>query len=195
MPKWSLKKIEACWAGRLAELQRLATLGDPWVFVAAASAIEYLAQWAMNKETTQDDYKQFLRDRFFTVCPSYATFTYDSGKQDIDVQMDHVLRCGAIHSFSLIAGTKAKTKGGRDRSIILTHPDPRWKQLDNYVNRRRRPPIDAAVFVANDFVCDIANGGTALFTSASTGNAACRALKSNIIARFNAVPPIGMLLL
>lgn len=196
MQKWTLPKVEHYLNDRIAELRRLAKLRDPWVFLCAASFIEYLAQLELNKETTQTDYKNFLKNVFFRECPEYSRFTYASGSQDLDVQMYHVLRCGVIHSFSLIASTMAKSKFGRDRSILLAHRGRRGcKHLSSYTNNRVRPNIDAAIFVAEDFVNDIEKVTKALFAAARKRTPAGRALRKNIVTRFADYPQIGTLVI
>src|SRR6266571_6800773 len=111
--------IEHYFRDRVDELRALANRGDPWVFLCASAFIEYLAKIVQGHGS--GDYKQFLKNCFFKVCPKYASFRYDSGKSDLAEQMYHVLRCGIVHSFSLIADSKAKKSGGRDRSILLAH--------------------------------------------------------------------------
>lgn len=156
----------------------------------ASSFIEYLARLEIGKETGPEQYKNFLKDRFFAVCPKYATFQYASGKRDLAVQMYHVLRCGSVHSFSLIADPKAKARDGRDRSILLAHRKPKVTHLANYVNPAAG--IDAAVFVAQDFIEDIARVADSLFADSRKRTKKGNELRQNIKNWFNAHPPIGI---
>jgi hypothetical protein len=179
--------IETYFKGRVEELKRLAKLGDPWVFLCASSFIEYLAKITLGRETTQKDYKDFLRDYFFRACPEYDKFTYADGDRDLAVQMYHVLRCGIVHSFSLIPDQQAKGKGGRDRSIILAHRASGRRHLTSYGDGT----LDSVVFVAEDFVADIETVTNFIFTESSTHPL----LRLNIETWWNLHPPIGVLLI
>src|SRR5213594_1781122 len=126
--------IETYFRNRVDELRSLAQRGDPWVFLCASSFLEYLAKIELGKTTSATDYKDFLKNYLFKVCPAYAGFQYHSGSQDLADQMYHVLRCGIVHSFSLFADPAAKRKhGGRDRSILLAHRSSGQRHLANYV--------------------------------------------------------------
>lgn len=186
-----MTRIEKYMLNRVAELKSLSERGDPWFFLCASSYIEYLAKLVKGRATTASDYKTFLKDYFFEVCPSYTTFTYMSGEQDLDVQMYHVLRCGLVHSFSFIADNIAQNYGGRHRSIVLAHRREGKTHLDSYVNNRTNPRIDACIFVAEDFAEDVENATKFIFQQSRKREQSGRDLLANIKRWFEAHPPIS----
>jgi hypothetical protein len=188
-------KTQRYFLDRVSELSSLATRGDPWVFLCAACFIEYLAKMAYNKSTTANDYKAFLRDYFFRACPKYAAFTFASGQTDLAEQMYHVFRCGVVHSFSVFPDPQARSRGGRTRSIIFAHRNTAegGKHLDNWVNNRRKPKLDAALFVAEDFVEDIGKVVNFLFAASRKRTTSARQLSQNIQGWNSLYPPIGSL--
>lgn len=189
----TLTKTETYFKNRVGELRSLAQRGDPWVFLCTASFLEYLAKIELGKTTSSTDYKNFLRNTFFKVCPAYAGFRYRSGNRDLAEQMYHVLRCGIVHSFSLFADPSAKAKhGGRDRSILLAHRSSGQRHLANYVNRRTKPKVDAAVFIAEDFVDDVGRVTEFLFAQARKRSNAGARLRNNIQTWVKTHPPVGM---
>jgi hypothetical protein len=189
----TLTKTETYFKNRVGELRSLAQRGDPWVFLCISSFLEYLAKLELGKETSSTDYKNFLRNTFFKVCPPYAAFRYRSSSRDLAEQMYHVLRCGIIHSFSLFADPSAKAKhGGRDRSILLAHRSSGQRHLSNYVNQRTTPKVDAAVFVAEDFVDDVGKVTDFLFAEARKRSNAGARLRNNIQKWVKTYPPVGM---
>lgn len=175
---------------RAIELKSLAERGDPWFFLCASSYLEYLAKLTYGKSTTQTDYKQFLKDYFFQVCPNYLAFRYSNGNNDLEVQMYHTLRCGIVHSFSMIADAQAVNRGGRHRSILLAHRHSGKTHLSSYVNNRHKPKVDAAIFVAEDFAEDIEKATKFVFALSRKHNAAGTTLKTNIGRWSQQHPPI-----
>jgi hypothetical protein len=189
----TLTKTETYFKNRVGELRALAQRGDPWVFLCASSFLEYLAKIELGKTTTSTDYKNFLTNYLFKVCPAYGAFRFHSGAQDLAEQMYHVLRCGVVHSFSLFADPAAKTKhGGRDRSILLAHRGSGQHHLANYVKQRTKPQVDAAVFVAEDFVDDVGKVTEFLFAQARKRNMTGKRLRNNIQTWVKSYPPVGM---
>ena len=186
-----MNKIEGYFDSRIKELRELANRGDPWIFLCTSSFIEYLARMTYGKETLATDYKNFLTNYFFIGCPEYGHFRYASGTQDLADQMYHVLRCGIAHSFSLIADAKAKIRSGRDRSILLDHRRSGKRHLRNYVNNHTRPKIDAAVFVAEDFVEDIDKVMQYIFSEARKRRPSGKQLNNNMKLWITKYPPIG----
>jgi hypothetical protein len=182
--------IESYFKARIDELRDLANRGDPWVFLCASSFIEYLAKMVFGKSTTATDYKIFLKKHFFRICPEYARFTYSSGKSDLADQMYHVLRCGIVHSFSLIADPRARTKNGRDRSILLAHRKNGATHLDHIVDAGQNPEIDAAVFTAEDFIEDISKVMENILEESRGGSTSARHLRNNIETWLDQYPPI-----
>ena len=188
----SIVNIESYFRDRVRELKSLAERGDPWVFLCASSFIEYLAKIRLGRETTQTDYKNFLNDCFFKLCPKYASFRYDSGQSDLAEQMYHVLRCGIVHSFSLIPDPNTRKRhGGRDRSILLAHRRSGLQHLQNYVDNDSEPKLDAAIFIAEDFVEDIAKVTEFILVEATRTTNSGRDLKSKIQNWVRTYPPIA----
>jgi len=142
---------------RIAELRDCCTSKSPWVFLGAAAYVEYLAKLAGLS------YKDFVSLRLALIRPEYAAFAYRSGKTDLPTQMYHVLRCGIVHSLSLIPDQRARNEGGRDRSIVLCHRQSDAVHLSS-VSSTLVP--DAALFVAEDFVDDLARATEQLFEDA-----------------------------
>lgn len=187
--------IDRYFCDRLSELRTIAGRGDPWIFLCASAFIEYLAKMAHGGPIGAEGYKKFLRTQFFTVCPQYASFKYTHRKADLADQMYHVLRCGIIHSFSLFADNTARKYGGQDRSILLGHRESdRRSHLSNIVNRHRKPKLDAALFIAEDFVEDIAKVTDHLFAESRRRTTAGRDLRKNIRTWVANYPPIGSLI-
>lgn len=167
---------------RARELRRACADGTPWVFLSASAYLEYLS-----KLTGPVGYKNFIKVYLSQVRPLYRDFVYRNGKQDLDVQMYHILRCGIVHSFSLIPDRQARVANGRERSIILCHAKERdkkkWSHLMQY--RTRKIP-DAALFVAEDFVDDIGKVTKLIFEKAKTD----KQLGDNIERWLGNYPPI-----
>lgn len=190
-------KIERYFYDRVGELRSLAKRGDPWVFLCASSFIEYLVKVANGRSAGHREYKDFLRNRFFRVCPEYGVFRYAGGQSDLAEQMYHVLRCGIVHSFSLFADQRAQHCGGRDRSILLAHRASASgrRHLENWVDNRRKPKLDAALFVAEDFIEDVGKVTTSLFAESRQRTANGSQLRKNIAVWTKQFPPIGSLIL
>src|SRR6266850_1161838 len=104
---------------RLSELRDVARIGSPWIFVCASAYVEYLARLEKGSVTSGDDYIEFVKQWLAKVNPAYKAFTFKSGMQDLPEQMYLVLRCGVVHSLSLVPSQG--TKGGRPRPIVLAH--------------------------------------------------------------------------
>jgi hypothetical protein len=180
---------------RVAELKSLAERGDPWVFLCASSFLEYLAKLVNGKETGAIEYKNFLCTYMFAACPAYAYFRYESGASDLAVQMYHVLRCGIVHSFSLLPDSKGKTQGGRDRSIILSHRTSGRSHLSKEVSSWGEHRIDAAVFVAEDFVEDVSKLVCHILSESRRQDSSGAKLRSRIKNWWQSHPPIGVMMI
>lgn len=161
----------------VAELKKISTIGGPLVFVCTSAFIEYLAKLAAGQDKKGQGYKDFITTWMSQVRPEYRNFKYLNGKTDLPVQMYHVLRCGIVHSFSLIPDEIAVRHDGRDRSIVLLHRKESLERgiphLSNY------PPDkipDAAAFVAEDFIDDIEAVVGLLFKEAESNST----LKTNM---------------
>jgi len=119
-----------------------------------ATFIEYLVKLVSGKEDTgRNDYKEFIKNYLYQINPLYRDFKYAIGTTDLPDQMYHVLRCGIVHGFSLIADKTAKKKNGRNRSILIGH---RSGQGDvPHLGLIKTDKYDAAFFCAEDFAEDI----------------------------------------
>src|SRR5215471_9819349 len=117
----NLEKATEYFLKRAAELRQMSIVGTPWIFLSSSAFLEYLSKLANGKDNKGPGYKEFIVDYLAQVRPLYRDFTYRSGQKDLPKQMYHVLRCGIVHSFSLIPDQMAKSAGGRNRSIILCH--------------------------------------------------------------------------
>jgi len=147
----------------------------PLSFVLAACFVDYFSKMVKGKDKRGRGYKDFVRKYMKEVRPEYATFRYSTGVQDLHVQMYHVLRCGIVHSFSLVpdksgpkrpfylrlctlrfSGKTNHKQPGRDHPIALCHKaeadQKGLKHLQHYTGPRN---LDAALFVIEDFLDDL----------------------------------------
>jgi hypothetical protein len=139
---------------------------SPDAFASAASLLDTIAQAAIPRSkrggATKPDsvrFAQFVR-KFMR--PTYASFRYAGGQQDLPEQMYAILRCGLIHARSLTPNVPGNGKKpvGRADSIILdragTHLHP-WQDADH----------DAALLVFSVFVADIEAAVRCVFVKAT----------------------------
>jgi hypothetical protein len=147
----------------------------PLPFVLGACFIDYFSKMVKGKDKGGRGYKDFVRKYMKEVRQEYATFRYLNGVPDLPVQMYHILRCGIVHSFSLVPdktyhkrpfflnlcnlGLRPKAsykQHGRDHSIALCHKTEAdqkgLKHLSPYAGPRN---LDAALFVIEDFLDDL----------------------------------------
>lgn len=172
---------------RIHELSRVCADGTPWVFLSASAFLEYLSKLVNGEDKKHYGYKKFVEDYLSQVRPLYKDFVYKNGAQDLSIQMYHVLRCGIVHSFSLIPDAVARRAGGRDRSIVLCHAKERDEQRWTHLMRYSSPKVaDAALFVAEDFVNDIGKVTDLIFQKAANDGI----LRGNIEKYSLAHPPI-----
>ncbi len=155
----------------------------PWVFLSAASMIEYLSKLVNGSDLKSEGYKQFIKDYLAQVRPEYASFTFRNGRADLPEQMYHILRCGIVHNYSLIPDAISRTKGGRDRSIVLTHRGRGYTHLGRF---SKADAPDAVVFVAEDFIEDLNKVVGLIFSSAKKDDS----IKHNIESWLKEHPPI-----
>ena len=168
----NINEAEKYFSERTQELLNISGDGTVWVFVCASTLIEYLAKLVAGKDTRGPGYIKFIGDYMSEIRPEYASFTYQGGKKDLPAQMYHILRCGIVHSFSLIPDQKAKNEG-RKRPIVLSH---RKEGIPHLSPHSSSIAADAANFVAEDFVEDIQKTIAHIFDKAATDPA----LKKNI---------------
>lgn len=182
-----LGDAEKYFLDRAEELLQDCKAGTPWVFLSASAFLEFLTKLANGRETTREDYKRFIEDYMSRVRPEYKNFRYKSGTEDLPVQMYHVLRCGIIHSFSFTPDEDAVRRGGRARSIVLCHePEAKRKGLAHLMQYSGPQNLDAALFVAKDFVRDLQETIKLVFNDSKTDPA----LRANIETWVKQYPPI-----
>jgi len=163
---------------RISELKATYPVGSPWIFLAAAALVEYLAKLVDGEDKGGKGYKDFVIRWMAQVRPEYKDFKYKSGEVDLPVQMYHVLRCGIVHSLSLIPDNIGKKHGGRNRSIGLLYKaesiDRKLQHLHSYSDTNIQ---DAALFVAEDFVEDIEKVIELIFAEANINTALANNIK------------------
>jgi len=102
---------------RFEELYPICEQRNPWIFLCASAFVGLLSKLVKGSDRA-DSYQEFVQQYF---PERYSTFKYADGSQDLPRQMYHVLRCGLVHSMSFIPDDLARRKGGRDRSVVLSH--------------------------------------------------------------------------
>jgi len=164
---------------------------NPIVFIAGSAFIEYLSKLFYGRGGAAE-YKKFIRLHLSKANPGYRSFVYrfPSGvrKRDLPVQMYHVLRCGIIHSYSLIPDDVALSRGGRNRSVALAHRSAEIPHLSAWFSDGQ----PTCVLVAEDFVQDIEATVIYMFQRANSS----KALAKRIDRWMKKHPPIqgGILL-
>ena len=180
----NLPDIENYYLERTLELIEHSKQGDTWFFIGASTFINHLANLVFGNRAGRVGYVEFIKKY---MPPNYKNFTYLNGSQDLPLQMWCILRCGIIHSFSLIPYRiyEPCKSNARERSIILTHRrNNDGSNLSNYtgINNNR----DAALFVAEDFANDINITAEYIFKEAKNN----RQLENNIMSWIRQFPPI-----
>ena len=118
----------------------------------------------------------------------YQTFTYLNPADKLPDQMWHVMRCGLIHTFSLFPDKTIRNQLGRDRSIVLCHKkEATTKGLSHLSHYSGPNNLDAALFVAEDFIDDLIAVNDLIFDQASSDSV----LKSKIEKWLKQCPPIS----
>ena len=164
---------------RIAELKATYPVGSPWIFLSAAALVEYMAKLVDGKDNGAKGYKDFVVNWMARVRPEYKTFKYRSGDTDLPVQMYHVLRCGIVHSLSLVPDKVGKKHGGKNRSIgLLYRAESVNKNLPHLHSYSDTDIPDAALFVAEDFVEDIERVIDLIFTEANSNTALATNIQS-----------------
>lgn len=120
----------------------------PLPFLCASTMIEYLK----NMSGYNDKYIDFIKD-FFP--KKNKDFRYSTGKQDLPEQMYYILRCGLVHSFTLFPDENGLKKGARHRSILITHRSSCDGDHLKLIRKIGNNQYDSALFVLEDFCCDI----------------------------------------
>lgn len=178
----NINDIEKYFLDRVDELEQQCNEHTTWVFLCASAMINYLVNLVNGSETDRDDYKRFINDY---MPEGYKNFQFLNGNQDLDIQMYHTLRCGIVHNFSLFPDAVGRRAGARIRSIALTHRDNKdGEHLDNHEGKNKN--LDAALFVAEDFINDIKTAVKKIFNDAKSDVL----LEQNILNWINDHPPI-----
>ncbi|HUW98182.1 MAG TPA: hypothetical protein VMV40_04965 [Acidiferrobacter sp.] len=168
---------------RADELLAMCGMGNAWVFVCAAAMVEYLVKLVTGGKAGRGHYIAFVDRYMAQTRAEYRNFTYVSGAQDLPTQMYVILRCGIVHSFSLIPDGAATDNGGRPRAIVLAHRAEGQPHLSSFASPNAP---DAACFVAEDFIEDIKTTAGIIFYAAATDTA----LRANIETQWRNHPPI-----
>ena len=145
--------------------------------------IEYLSKLVYGPDSGQQGFKDFVIDYLAKINHKYQDFKYKNGKNDLNKQMYHILRCGIVHSFSLVPDKRSTGKEGRLRSIVIAHKKSGFLHLAPYSSS---DAPDAAIFISEHFANDIERVVDYIFTQAKPGSQ----LTCNIEKWFNAQPPI-----
>lgn len=183
-----LLEAEKYFINRVAELGAMCAKKDPWVFLCSSAFLEYTMKIVEGKDRGVSGYKDLIT-KYNYFPDKYKTFVYRCGKQDLPEQMYSILRCGLVHSFSL----KPIKPGphGRLNSISLCHKceadTKNLHHLQNYYGING--DVDSALFVAEDFVCDIRNAINSIFVCAKTYPSCL--LASNIESWLSICPPVS----
>lgn len=136
-----------------------------WGFVGAAALIEHGTQLANKGKSDPESYKEFVK----TFGSKYTDFTYNTdNKQDLNVQIYHVLRCGLLHSFCLQADKAGEKWGGRTDSIIITSlADAKRRgealKAEHNLSHIMDNGRDACLLILEPFLVDIGNAINQLF--------------------------------
>jgi hypothetical protein len=179
----NIDEAKKYFSDRIQELSRMCADGTPWVFVCTAAMIDYLSKLVNGEDKGGTGYKNFIRDYMAEVRQEYKTFTYADGNKDLPLQIYHVFRCGIFHSFSFIPDPQTRAKGGRDRSIVISHRKSGLAHISKYSSTNAP---DSCSFVAEDFVDDLARTIQKIFSMAKADNVS----KYNITQWLISHPPI-----
>jgi len=178
----NINDIENYFLARVDELENQCQEHTTWVFLCASAMINYLVNLVNGRETNKRDYKKFIIDY---MPEGYKNFQFLNENKDLDIQMYHTLRCGIVHNFSLFPNITGRNAGARVRSIALTHRNNKdGEHLDNHEGIRKN--LDAALFVAEDFINDIKTTVKKIFNDAKNGVL----LEQKILKWINEHPPI-----
>ncbi|OQP42030.1 hypothetical protein A4H97_34145 [Niastella yeongjuensis] len=173
--------IKEYFLARCDEIISLSHRGDPWTFLCGSAMIDYLTNMTTGN-STRVRYINFIEDYFAQVNILYKEFTYQSGDKDLPTQMYVVLRCGIVHSFSLIPNNLGISYGGRIRSILLAHEKNGHSHFETYI----KDGMDSVIFTAEGFAMDIKNVVLSVFKKATTD----QNLETQILAYVQSYPPI-----
>lgn len=175
-----INTIHKYFKARVKEIKCISKKVNPWGFVCCSAFIEYLVKATNGGESGREKYKDFIIKYLSQIDDRYTNFKYHDGKQDLPVQMYHILRCGIIHSFSFVPDNLALGNGGRIRSILLSHKDV---HLTPYTEKE----YDSVIFNAMSFANDIEKLVDLIFNDIAEKD---DTVKKNILQWYEKYPPI-----
>src|SRR6266478_5937776 len=117
----NLRKAEKYYLKRIGEVKTIAKKKNPWAFACASILLDCLAKVVLGKDRRGKGYISFVKRYLAQANPTYKSFQYKNGKQDLPRQMYSILRCGIVHSFSFVPDARATKNGGRLRAVVLCH--------------------------------------------------------------------------
>lgn len=187
------EKIEAAIENLMYPLPRICEIDSPFGFLCLAAMIDYFATAAYRppsgkgKGSGADRYTRFVVE----FMPRYAAFRYRDPTIKLPEQMYFLLRCGLVHSFSLVPGEREKDNGARKRSIVLGHQiNAKGRpHLDHYSQSKGIIVRDAAYFLCEEFCTDTMQAVRDLLSETGPGEK----YWPRVQAHFSAFPPIGWL--
>jgi hypothetical protein len=146
-------------------MKKAAECGTAMAFVTPCCYIDYLTK-LYTGDGSSNSYKKFIREILYDANPAYKEFEFSCGKADLDIQIYHILRCGIVHSFSLVGDEQSKKNGGRDRSIILGHKGKEKEGVYHLSSYSDNNIENACVFILEDFIDDLEKATEILFKKA-----------------------------
>ena len=177
-----IEKIHQYCIERAFELQQLASLGNPWVFLCCASFIDFLNKMIHNSNKAgRSKYIEFIKKYIGEVDERYKSFQYSSGKCDLATQMYFVFRNGIVHTFSLFPDEDGIKEEARSRSILLGHE----KNNDIHFDHKTQNGFDSVVFTAESLSKDLQKTVEIIFKD--------KQLHLNILDWCSKYPPISTL--
>lgn len=185
----TIDEAKQYYLARAREVQQISKDGTPWGFLCAACLLDSLAKLVAGQDKGRTGYKEFIRDYLSQINVQYISFTYLNGQTDLPDQMYHVLRCGIVHSYSLVPDQRAINNGGRIRSIVLCHKkESRRNNLPHLSLYSSQRINNSALFVSEDFANDLKKATTLIFRLAKKRQYSH--LHRNILNWINKHPPI-----
>ena len=196
----TIDNVDTYLKGRLRELMFLSKRGDPWAFVSCCSFIDMLSQHVLNccGHGTNRTYVDFCQNYLIPVNAKYAAVDAAMHPYEIAHMLYVVLRCGAVHSFSM----KANPQSGRysdgkaaEYTVILGHRKNSPKGEDHHLEvvdvdmQDGNPAHKAVLVMAEDFVNDLKACVKNIIKKAKNDAAFC----AQFIKTFDDNPPLGWL--
>lgn len=182
-------EIHNYFKNRVSEIKVICECVNPWGFLCCSAFIDYLVN-AIYKKSNATNYKDFIIKYLSEINHLYADFEYSKDKKkDLPEQMYYILRCGIVHSFSLVPDKKAKKNGGRQRSILLSHD----KNNDGYTHLEAftKGDFDSVIFTAESFASDLEKLVEKIFTEIVVKKPE---IKENIISWWGKNKPISIII-